>query len=204
MSLSKPIGTRLSQLAVTASRRLRREVSRHYVPWVQAPRAFHADARLKHLRWLWARRSDGLDLAGHHSNKMIKEDHLLACTTRMLEIQIALPSSKISRERDILKSNDLDRLDNHCCTQQFPGTHPRGYPTIHLSKSIKSRSFLEHSSSNNFRHPRRLIRLPCRFTIEVSRLGEANTIVRFQSVNGSFRFSFRLVVFALLLGYVNG
>jgi hypothetical protein len=69
----------------------------------------------------------------------------------MLEIQIALPSLKLSRERAFRKSNDLDRLDNHCCTQQFLGTHPRGYPTIHLSKSL-----LQQSSPDNFRHPRRV------------------------------------------------
>jgi hypothetical protein len=125
---------------------------------------------------------------------MIKEDHLLACTTRMLEIQIAPPSLSSSRERDTLESNDLDRLDNYCCTQQLLDTHPRGYPTIHLSKSIKSRSFLQQSSPNNYRHPRRVFLTSLGRS---SRLGEANTIVRFFPVNGLFRFSFRRVLVRL-------
>jgi hypothetical protein len=124
---------------------------------------------------------------------MIKEDHLLACTTRMFEIQIALPFLRLSREREPRKSNDLDRSDNYCCTQQFLSTHPRGCPTIHLSKSL-----LQQSASNNFRRLRRVFpTIPFR----CSRVGEANTIVRFLPVNGSFRFSFRRLCVALPSGY---
>jgi hypothetical protein len=116
---------------------------------------------------------------------MIKEDHLLACTTRMIEIQIALPSLRLSREREPRESNDLDRLDNHCCTQQFLGTHPRGLSDYSLVKELVTAIVV-----NNFRHSHRsFFRVPQTGV----RLGEANSIVRFQPVNRSFRFSFRLV-----------
>jgi len=121
---------------------------------------------------------------------MIKEDHLLACTTRMIEIQIALPSLRLSREREPRESNDLDRLDNHCCTQQFPGTHPRGLSDYSLVKEHKKQKLLTAIVVNNFRRSHRSF---FAFLKSAVRLGEANSIVRFQPVNRPFRFSFRLV-----------
>jgi hypothetical protein len=71
-----------------------------------------------------------------------------------------------------------------------------------LVKELKSRSFLKQSSLDNFRHPRRVfLEFPSHSSGRLSRLGEANTIVRFLPVNGSFRFSFRRLLIALLFGY---
>ena len=86
---------------------------------------------------------------------MIKEDHLLACTTRMIEIQNALPSLRLSREREPRESNDLDRSDNHCCTQQFLSTHPRGLSDYSLVKERKKQEPLTAVVVNNFRYSQR-------------------------------------------------
>jgi hypothetical protein len=102
-------------------------------------------SNLKFTRTQGSNILDGIQL-----KLMIKEDHLLACTTRMIEIQIALPSLKLSRERAFRESNDLDRLDNHCCTQQFLGTHPRGLSDYSLVKELVTANVV-----NNFRHSQR-------------------------------------------------
>ena len=70
-----------------------------------------------------------------YSNKMIKEDHLLACTTRMSEIFGAqLPSGPESCDSSPSGRHDLDH-PSHLVHRGNPDTHPRGCPTIHLSKS---------------------------------------------------------------------
>ena len=73
---------------------------------------------------------------------MIKEDHLLACHHENaqdpnINNEISRLHWQYPREDSGKRVNDLDRLDNYCCTQQLLSTHPRGYPTIHLSKSSK-------------------------------------------------------------------
>jgi len=79
MSLSKPIGSRLVRTAVTAPRRLRRKVCRHQCRDHQL--ALAGTSSRRKLR-------KALASSMAYSNKMIKEDHLLACTTRMLEILV--------------------------------------------------------------------------------------------------------------------
>lgn len=77
-----------------------------------APRAGQpnkSNARLKHSRW-------------HTQTKMIKEDHYLACTTRMFEILLDPAEAGPSR---IAKS---------LCTPELFGSHPRGYPIHSLVK----------------------------------------------------------------------
>ena len=127
---------------------------------------------------------------------MIKEDHLLACTTRMIEIQIALPSLKLSRERAFRESNDLDRLDNHCCTQQFLGTHPRGLSDYSLVKEL-----FTAIAVNNFRHSRRLFLTSCqasRSTVPVRGGGILSSVLRLSTGRSDFLFV------ALPSGYVIG
>jgi hypothetical protein len=163
------------------------------------------DARLKHLRWLWTQSPTSycrcqVPLKFNDQGRSLT----LHVTTRMFEIQNAPPSLKPSRERAFRESNDLDRLDNHCCTQQFLGTHPRGYPTIHLSKSLKEGAKKPKLSVaiavDDFRHSRRFSHFP----VTVARLGEANTILRFNPVNGLFAKSFRPVRVWLSSGYYSG
>ena len=143
MSLSKPDETRLSRMAVTAFPSAKTEGQSVFKsPGCKHPRLSIPNARLKHSRW-------------HILKLMIKEDHLLACTTRMIEIQIAPPSLRISRERDTRESNDLDRSDNHCCTQQFLSTHPRGLSDYSLVKERKKQELVTAIVVNNFRHSQR-------------------------------------------------
>ena len=56
---------------------------------------------------------------------MIKEDHF-ACTTKMLEFKLSLDCSK-----------DGILCSSHFSTPKRSDSHPRGHPTIHLSKSFR-------------------------------------------------------------------
>ncbi len=95
---------------------------------------------------------------------------------------------------------DLDRLDNYCCTQQFLGTHPRGYPTIHLSKSfltrqlsVTSAALVDCITAYATRSYSQLVSFtPSSFPLR-SRLGRRNTIVRFCLVNRCREIFSRLV-----------
>ena len=65
---------------------------------------------------------------------MIKEDHLLACTTKMFEILVALTDpSQISLVDE--PANVLDRPD-HSGTPELPNTHPRGLSDYSLVKEL--------------------------------------------------------------------
>jgi hypothetical protein len=69
-----------------------------------------------------------------YSNKMIKEDHLLACTTRMLEIQ-----ARAGHPTPALLQVPVDRpLGFHPNYRVHPafGHTPSRLPTIHLSKNM--------------------------------------------------------------------
>src|SRR5438270_8018752 len=72
----------------------------------------------------------GSNILDGFSKKMIKEDHYLACTTKMFEIVLRLPGPDFSKLRRRLGSSRPRR------TPALLNTHPRGYPTIHLSKSL--------------------------------------------------------------------
>jgi hypothetical protein len=80
----------------------------------------------------------------------------------MFEIFIALPSNPPCGK---LNDNDLDLSFEPRCTPALPNSHPRGYPTIHLSKSIfknrPARSLkptvrFSINSASNFRYRRRV------------------------------------------------
>ena len=96
-----------TRLAVTARCRLDERVS---------PDIHHRDARLKQL--LAPILAKGWD----YSNKMIK-DHLLACTTKMFEI---FKNDEVKNSIAICLSASNNKASS---------SHPRGCPTIHLSKS---------------------------------------------------------------------
>ena len=86
MSLSKPDETKLSRMAVTAFPSAKTEGQPSLQPQslvLPIDSGLLMDARLKHSSMALLK-------------LMIKEDHLLACTTRMFEIQIALPFLRIS------------------------------------------------------------------------------------------------------------
>ncbi len=105
---------------------------------------------------------------------MIKEDHLLACTTKMFEILVAPSPSSAGQARRLNVKDDLDR-PNRSSTPELPDTHPRGHPTIHLSKSK-----LRAASANgrgDFRYRGRVPPI----------LGEADNSVSRAGVNGPQR-----------------
>jgi hypothetical protein len=105
---------------------------------------------------------------------MIKEDHLLACTTKMFEILAC--ASPPARANPRQQSHDLDRPDRSS-TPELPDPHPRGYPTIHLSKStsnpyadFSSATDLTANTGGNFRYRRRVPRLGRRILASRSRV----------------------------------
>ena len=129
MSLSKPIGLRQSRPAVTApSSAKTKGQSRHVVSRKRLTRHSNCKAQTSsgtHPREGWA-----------YSNKMIKEDHLLACTTKMFEILSCI---------DCVKSISSGISPEHVPVQaKSQATHPRGFRLFTcqraLHKSISSAS----------------------------------------------------------------
>ena len=87
-----------------------------------------------------------------YSNKMIKEDHLLACTTRMLEIQARADHPQ---DRSPAVERPLGFHPNYRVHPAF-GHTPSRLPTIHLSKN------LINTAANQLRFRRRASLAPRR------------------------------------------
>jgi hypothetical protein len=74
---------------------------------------------------------------------MIKEDHF-ACTTRMSEL------ANLKFEISNLKSTF--NLSGPRCTPTLPNPHPRGCPTIHLSKNKNANNITNHCGKKTCRN----------------------------------------------------
>src|SRR5687768_8318883 len=84
-----------------------------------------------------------------YSNKMIKEDHLLACTTRMSEIFVRLPDPPPGKPSD-KTARRLGFRPNHASTPAPSDTHPRGFRLFTCQRAT-----LNHTSPNHLWFVRR-------------------------------------------------
>jgi hypothetical protein len=93
----------------------------------------------------------GSNIFDGFSKKMIKEDHYLACTTRMFEI-FGAPLHKLGQTL-ACKDDDLDRPNNPV-QNGLSGTHPRGIRYSLVKEQPKDRISCQTPASC-FRNRRR-------------------------------------------------
>jgi hypothetical protein len=113
------------------------------------------DARLKHLRWLGPNHPRVTAGVGSHSNKMIKEDHLLCMSPReCLRYKMrpfdSLRSLRAGPERIWLTNERLGSSRQLLLYTTASGHTSSRLSDYSLVKELKSRSFLKQSPGTTF------------------------------------------------------